>query len=393
LSNLKVILPTMPVAEIIAIGTELLLGQIQDTNTSYLARTLNASGIDIFRATMIGDNEVRIAGVIRETLERADIIITTGGLGPTVDDPTRNAVALAFDTQNEYQPELWDEIQERFRGYGRTPSENNKRQAFLPGGAVVIHNPVGTAPAFYIENNNKFLFSLPGVPSEMKTLLHENVIPIILEKFQLESVIVTRILHTIGIGESSVDELVGDLESLPNPTVGLAAHPGQVDIRITAKARTQDEAWELIGPVEEKVKVLLGDYIYGVDDIDISKTVNQLLASRNLNPVLYYDSVFQEFAEMIREQLNTNLEIREVKGNTLDSENSLQNKAESYSLVLNLRSQGENERLIELTGVIGVTKYEKSLRFGGHPSLYKLWGVNQILGFMREMMIKEVGAK
>ena len=138
----------MPIAEVIAIGTELLLGQIQDTNTAYIARTLNASGIDIFRATMIGDNENRIAAVINETLQRADIIITTGGLGPTVDDPTRNAVALAYGVENVYRAELWEEIQDRFRAYGRAPSENNKRQAYLPQGAVVIHNPVGTAPAF-----------------------------------------------------------------------------------------------------------------------------------------------------------------------------------------------------------------------------------------------------
>jgi len=383
----------MPLAEIIAIGTELLLGQIQDTNTSFIAHTLNASGIDIFRATMIGDNEVRIAAVIRETLERADIIITTGGLGPTVDDPTRNAVALAFDTHNEYQPDLWNEIQERFRGYGRTPSENNKRQAFLPAGAEVIHNPVGTAPAFYIEKNNKILFSLPGVPSEMKTLLHENVIPIILEKFQLESAIVTRILHTIGMGESSVDELVGDLESLPNPTVGLAAHPGQVDIRITAKARTRNEALGLIEPVEAKVKSLLGDYMYGVDDIDISRTVTDLLVRNSLHPVIYYDSVFQELAQMIQEQLKNDLKIREFSGISQDQENSPQNNLESDTLVLNLHSQAENERLIDLVGVIGNTKKEKTLRFGGHPSLYKQWAVNQVMGFMREMMIKGKGVE
>ena len=126
----------MPVAEIITIGTELLLGEIQDTNTSYIAKILNSAGIDIYHASMIGDNEERIALEIRAAIDRADIVITTGGLGPTVDDPTRNAVALAFDRETEFKPELWDQILTRFKAYGRNPSENNKRQAFIPVGAV-----------------------------------------------------------------------------------------------------------------------------------------------------------------------------------------------------------------------------------------------------------------
>lgn len=383
----------MPVAEIIAIGTELLLGQVQDTNTSYLARAMNASGIDIFRATMIGDNEVRIAGVIRETMERADIAITTGGLGPTVDDPTRNAVALAFDTQNEYQPELWEDIQERFRGYGRTPSENNKRQAFLPGGAVVIHNPVGTAPAFYIEKNEKILFSLPGVPSEMKTLLHENVIPMILEKFKLESAIITRILHTIGMGESSVDELVGDLESLQNPTVGLAAHPGQVDLRITAKARSRDEALALIRPVEDKVRTLLGDYIYGVDDVRIYDAVDDLLCNFKLIPVIFFDVVHQDLAQLIQELLRTEINLHEISGYSNGTSTTPNVLERSDKLILNLRSQGGAEHRVDLLGELKNNSFERTLRFGGHPSMYKQWAANQILGFMREMIIKETGAK
>lgn len=383
----------MPVAEIIAIGTELLLGQTQDTNTSYIARTLNASGIDIFRATMIGDNENRIASVIREAMLRADIIITTGGLGPTVDDPTRNAVALAFDTQNEYHPELWEEIQERFRGYGRTPSENNKRQAYFPGDSVVIHNPVGTAPAFYLERDEKILFSLPGVPSEMKTLLHENVIPLILAKYVLESVITTRVLHTIGIGESSVDELVADLETLPNPTVGLAAHPGQVDIRITAKARTHEEAMALILPVEEKVKILLGDHMYGVDDTRLNDTVDALFNDCQLIPVIFYDSVHQELALLIQEQLRVNIRMHEFIEDPNGSTNIPEYDARSDNLILILREQIGTEHGVDLHGEIKDERFERTLRFGGHPSLYKQWAVNQILGFMREMMIKGIGVK
>lgn len=383
----------MPIAEVIAIGTELLLGQIQDTNTAYIARTLNASGIDIFRATMIGDNENRIAAVINETLQRADIIITTGGLGPTVDDPTRNAVALAYGVENVYRAELWEEIQDRFRAYGRAPSENNKRQAYLPQGAVVIHNPVGTAPAFFFERNGKLLFSLPGVPSEMKTLLHDEVIPHILNKFKLESAIVTRVLHSIGIGESSVDELVAELETLSNPTLGLAAHPGQVDIRITAKAHTKEEALKLIEPVEIKVRELLRDRIYGADETGILEVVNELLKKNRLKLAIYSDPPNQELADSIRELVDDEVismenPVKQTPKSLSENPNDFQNE-----LVLNISVQNETGQGVDLRAELMNNNYEKLLRFGGHGSLYRQWAINQLLGFVREIIIKGIGGE
>lgn len=381
----------MPIAEVIAIGTELLLGQIQDTNTAYIARTLNASGIDIFRSTMIGDNEKRIAAVINETLQRADIVITTGGLGPTVDDPTRNAVALAYGVENVYRTELWEEIQDRFRAYGRAPSENNKRQAYLPQGAVVIHNPVGTAPAFFFERNGKLLFSLPGVPSEMKTLLHNEVIPHILNIFKLESAIVTRVLHSIGIGESSVDELVAELETLSNPTLGLAAHPGQVDIRITAKAHTKEEALILIEPVEIKVRELLGDRIFGADETGILEVVNGLLKKNRLRLAVYSDSPNQELADSIRELVDNKIISMEKADN--QTQTSFSDKPIDFQneLVLNISVQNETGQGVDLHAELMNNNFEKQLRFGGHGSLYRQWAVNQILGFVREIIIKGIG--
>ena len=383
----------MPTAEVIAIGTELLLGQIQDTNTAYIARTLNASGIDIFRATMIGDNEKHIAAVINETLQRADVIITTGGLGPTVDDPTRIAVALAYGVENVFRPELWEEIQERFRAYGRAPSENNKRQAFLPQGAVVIHNPVGTAPAFYVEKNGKILFSLPGVPSEMKTLLHDEVIPHILNKFNLKSAIVTRVLHSIGIGESSVDELVAELETLSNPTLGLAAHPGQVDIRITAKARTRKEAITLIEPVETKVRELLGERIYGADETGILDVVNGLLKEHQLKLAILSDSPNQVLADSIRELLDADLISDEKSTSHIQTSSSEKLGSFKNELVLKISEQNETGQGVDLHAELMNNNYEKLLRFGGHGSLYRQWAVNQILGFVREIIIKEKGGE
>ena len=155
----------MTSAEIIAIGTELLLGEIQDTNTHYLARTLRDDGIDLYRTTIVGDNLERIAQAIREATNRANIVITTGGLGPTVDDPTRQAVALAIGTGTEFRPELWDQIQARFKRFNRLATENNRRQAYIPSGAFAVENPVGTAPAFIVEKPGHVIISLPGVPS------------------------------------------------------------------------------------------------------------------------------------------------------------------------------------------------------------------------------------
>jgi competence/damage-inducible protein CinA-like protein len=256
----------MPTAEIITIGTELLLGETVDTNTRYIARVLRDEGVNLFRTSTIGDNPERIAEIIREGLQRAEIIFTTGGLGPTVDDPTREAVALALGLETEFLPELWEQIQERFQRYGRTPTENNKRQAYIPKGAIPIENPVGTAPSFICETGNHSIISLPGVPREMEYLINEKVLPYLRERFQLKGVIKSRVLHTSGVGESQIDDRIGDLELSDNPTVGLAAHAGQVDVRITAKADTENEADALIQEVETEIRRRLRSWIYGADE-------------------------------------------------------------------------------------------------------------------------------
>lgn len=256
----------MPTAEIITIGTELLLGETVDTNTRYIARALRDEGVDLFRTSTIGDNVERIADIIREGISRADIIITTGGLGPTVDDPTREAIALALGVEMEFQPHLWEQILERFKRYGRTPTENNKRQAFIPHGAIPVENSVGTAPAFICEIENLAIISLPGVPREMEYLMHHEILPYLRKRYTLSGVIKARVLHTSGAGESQIDERIGDLEQLKNPTVGLAAHAGQVDVRITAKAETEVEADALILDVEKQIRQRLRAWIYGADD-------------------------------------------------------------------------------------------------------------------------------
>jgi len=166
----------MPSAEIIAIGTELLLGEISDTNTAFIAKALNYIGIDIYHTSMVGDNQARITEQIKQSIKHAEIVITTGGLGPTVDDPTRQAVADVYGEKLIFHEHLWEQIQSRFKAFNRIPTDNNKKQAFIPQNAVPIENPVGTAPAFYISEKNKTIICLPGVPTEMEYLLNNNII-------------------------------------------------------------------------------------------------------------------------------------------------------------------------------------------------------------------------
>lgn len=251
----------MPTAEIITIGTELLLGETQDTNTREIARALGSIGVDLFRTTTVGDNPARIAEAIRECLTRADIVITTGGLGPTVDDPTRLAAAEALDRELIFQDELWEEIVEKFADYGKEPTENNRRQAYLPEGAEVLDNPWGTAPAFAVRSGDSVLIALPGVPEEMRGLLEEEVAPYLQETFDLQEVILSRSIMTSGVGESKVDHLLDPHERMENPTVGLAAHRDGVEVRITAKAASRRKAHGMIDKVEEEIRELLREWV------------------------------------------------------------------------------------------------------------------------------------
>lgn len=270
----------MPSAEIITIGTEILLGEIVDTNTRYIARTLRGMGVDLYRTITIGDNIDRIASAIRHSMERAEIVITTGGLGPTVDDPTREAVAKAVGVETEFREDLWEEIVAIISRYGRKPSENQKRQAYVPKGAIGISNPVGTAPCFIVETERNAVLSLPGVPNEMEHILHESMIPYLQKRFDLNEIIKIRVLHCAGLGEGMIDEKIADLEMLSNPTVGLAAHTGVVDIRIAAKAKNEADADAMIAQIESQVRERLGDVVFGVDEDQLEDVVLNAVAKR-----------------------------------------------------------------------------------------------------------------
>ena len=270
----------MPSAEIITIGTEILLGEIVDTNTRYIARTLRGLGVDLFRTITIGDNVDRIASAIQHSMKRAEIVITTGGLGPTVDDPTREAVAKAAGVELEFREELWEQVAAVISRYGRKPSDNQRRQAYVPKGAIGIPNPVGTAPCFIVETERNAVASLPGVPNEMEHILHESIIPYLQKRFNLNEIIKIRVLHCSGLGEGMIDEKIADLETLNNPTVGLAAHTGVVDIRITAKAKDEAEADTMIAQIEQQIYERLGDVVFGADEDRLEDIVLNTVAKR-----------------------------------------------------------------------------------------------------------------
>jgi nicotinamide-nucleotide amidase len=385
----------MPTAEIITIGTELLLGEIVDTNARYIARTLRDAGIDLYRKVTIGDNAKRIAQAIQQALERSDIVITTGGLGPTVDDPTRDAVALAMGVEAEFHPELWDQIQARFRRFGRTPTENNKRQAYLPQGATAIENPVGTAPAFLVETSNHAILALPGVPREMEYLMQHAVIPYLQKRFNLHGIIKSQVLHTAGAGESQIDELIGDLERLSNPTVGLAAHSGQVDVRITAKADSETEADAMIRPVDETVRQRLGQWIYGVDGELLESVVLQGLQKRGWTLAVVEAGVGGELIGRLAVKKSVSDTGTFLGGEVLaeldDPQQLLsitdiyrQKRGAAVGLGILLKP-GTEKQDVYLALITPLNKQQLSRPYGGPPGDAPQWAVNHGLNLIRDV--------
>jgi len=270
-------------AEIIAIGSELLLGQIIDSNSAWIAQRLAENGINLFYKTVVGDNPERKKEIITKSIERSEIVITTGGIGPTQDDLTREMVASCTERNVVLHKESLEDLEKRFRKRGFILTKNNEKQATIPENAIVIKNPNGTAPAFIVEYHNTSIISVPGVPFEMKWLIENEIIPYLRNKYELKETIHYRVLKVSDLGESNVDHLIGEImKNSSNPTVGVLAHPGQVDVRITAKAKDQNSAMTLIKPIEKEIRQLLGDNIFGVDEDTLENIVGNLLEKFNL---------------------------------------------------------------------------------------------------------------
>ena len=272
-------------AEIIAVGTELLLGQIVDTNSAYIAQQLTTVGLDLHFKCTVGDNLERIKSTLRTALSRSDFVITTGGIGPTLDDLTREAVGEVLNRPLVFQPRLFEQISDFFRRLGRAVSDNNRKQAYIPEGAIPIENPVGTAPGFIAEQNGKAIITVPGVPHEMRYFVEHSVLPYLRGKLGIREVIVSRVLKLFGIGESMVDERIKDLiGGGTNPTIGLLAHTqiGEIHIRLTAKTPDVASAASLMTPVESEIRKRLGDFIFGVDEDTFEGVLSALLRQSGL---------------------------------------------------------------------------------------------------------------
>ncbi len=269
-------------AELLMIGTELLIGQIEDTNSTFMSRVLAEHGIHCYQKTTVGDNRDRINAALNAALERCDVVLCSGGLGPTEDDITRECVADVMGVRLEYHEELFEAIRRRFARIGRSVTGNNKKQALLPEGAEAIENPHGTAPGLWADTGRGFVVCMPGVPFELKPMLVERVIPRLREVFGMTGVLRYRVLKVCGVGESRIDAVMGDLiNSQVNPTVGLLANPESVKIRIAAHGRDEDDARARIAPVEEEVRRRLPGLIMGAGEDTLEGVVCRLLRERH----------------------------------------------------------------------------------------------------------------
>ena len=392
-------------AEVITSGSELLLGQLIDTNSAFIAQTLRGIGLNLFYKTTVGDNEDRMVEVLRIAMARSDVVITTGGLGPTVDDVTRPAVARATGRELEFHSDLLEQIEARFKSFGVPMSENNRRQAFIPQGALAIENPVGTAPSFIVEHERGVVISIPGVPSEMEYLLTRQVVPYLKKKLNLREVIVTRTLHTVGLGESRIDAAIADLQTGRNPTVGLSAHPGQTDIRIAAKATSEEEARALIAPVEAQIRERLKLSIYGADNDTLEGVVACQLAERGMKVATVEVGTGGQLAgrwagvprPVCREVFLGGRVLPDLGGSAENAAKTL--RAESgAALALAACSGASGDRKLYLEVALATPEGVKtsSRGFSGSPKLGAEWVANAALGlvwrYLQELPITEIAA-
>ena len=268
-------------AEIITVGTEILLGDIVNTNSQFLAKELANLGVEVYYQGTVGDNEDRLLESLEESLNRSDMVITTGGLGPTKDDLTKETAAKLFNQELVFHEESWCEIEAYFNKLGKVPTENNKKQAYFPKEAIVLKNNNGTAPGAILKKDNKTVIVLPGPPREMKPMFEESVKPYL--QYLTDDILVSKTLRFYGIGESSLENAIIDIiNEQSNPTVAPYAKDTEVTLRITAKAISEEVAMDLINPVIDKIEDRVGQYIYSQGESTLEDTVAEMLVNKNL---------------------------------------------------------------------------------------------------------------
>ena len=264
--------------EILCVGTELLLGDILNGNARWIAQELAALGLPHYRQTVVGDNTQRLINAVQEAAQRSHVLVTTGGLGPTPDDLTTASLAAAFDCPLEERPELWHEIERRLSAGGRSVAASNRRQAFLPVGADVLPNPLGSAPGMIWSPQPGFtILTFPGVPSEMKAMWRATAAPWLQEHGGSTGSFRSRVLRFTGVGESNLAEQVSDLIDNQNPTVAPYASLGDVKLRVTARADSDLAAAALLDPMEQELRRRTGQRCYGVDEDSLASVVLALL--------------------------------------------------------------------------------------------------------------------
>jgi len=266
-------------AEIISCGTELLLGHITDTNATYLAQSLAALGIDLYFVSQVGDNQGRIVETLRRAWERSDLVIITGGLGPTEDDLARESISAMLGETMQVDAVLEAELRAMFAGRNITMPERNIKQATLIPSAQALPNPRGTAPGWWVAKDGHIIAAMPGVPREMYHMWENEVIPR-LAPFA-GGLIFTRILRVWGLGESAVEERLGSAIHSNNPTIATYAKSDAVDVRITAKAETRERAEQQVAEMETQVRQMLGHHIFGVDKDTLQSVIGKQLSARN----------------------------------------------------------------------------------------------------------------
>lgn len=268
-------------AEIIAVGTEILLGDIINTNAQYIARQLADMGILVYHQSVIGDNPKRLKEEYETAFKRSDIVIATGGLGPTKDDLTKETAGEYFNKKLILHKESLTKIEDYFKKMGKGINEGNRKQAYFPEGSIILPNAHGTAPGCIIDEGGKILIMLPGPPREMGPMFINQVVPY-LSKYQ-DGILFSKVLRICGIGEGHMEEMIIDIiNSQTNPTVAPYAKEGETILRITARAKDDDEAKALILPVEKMIRDRLGENIYGVDDDTIEAVTAKLLLNKKL---------------------------------------------------------------------------------------------------------------
>ncbi len=270
-------------AEIIAVGTELLLGQICNTNAQYLSKRLAEIGVNVFHHTVVGDNPRRLVDIIEQAEARADLLIFTGGLGPTQDDLTKEIVSKHLNRQVVRNEAAWEKIQDYFKRTGRNMTSNNEKQAYVIEGAKVLQNDHGMAPGMFVQSGGNFYMLLPGPPHEMKPMYENYGREAIIQQMGSIERIESRELRFFGIGEAQIaDRLTPLIESQSNPTVAPLAGEGDVSVRLTARSTTKEKAIAMLDEIEEKVQEKVGDYFYGYDDASVRKELLKQLEAQKL---------------------------------------------------------------------------------------------------------------